>query len=28
MERRGQHVDCWVDPETVKTLSQFFQPDV
>ncbi len=25
MERRGQHVDCWVDPETVKVLGQFFQ---
>lgn len=28
MERRGQHVDCWVDPATVKRLSLFFQPDV
>lgn len=27
MERRGQHVDCWVDAETVKALSQFFRPD-
>lgn len=25
MERRGQHVDCWVDPATVQTLEQFFQ---
>lgn len=25
MERRGQHVDCWVDPVTVQTLEQFFQ---
>ncbi|MDT8383849.1 MAG: metalloregulator ArsR/SmtB family transcription factor [Gammaproteobacteria bacterium] len=26
MERRGQHVDCWVEAETVQALSQFFQP--
>jgi ArsR family transcriptional regulator len=25
MERRGQHVDCWVDPATVQMLEQFFQ---
>ena len=25
MERRGQNVDCWVDPEAVKELNQFFQ---
>ena len=25
MERRGQHVDCWVDAEVVEELSQFFQ---
>ena len=27
MERRGQNVDCWVDPEAVKELNQFFQPE-
>lgn len=27
MERRGQHVDCWVDPATVEKLSLFFQPE-
>ena len=27
MERRGQHVDCWVDPNTVKELNHFFQPE-
>ena len=27
MERRGQHVDCWVDPNTVRELNQFFQPE-
>jgi len=26
MERRGQHVDCWVDTDTVMALSRFFQP--
>ena len=26
MERRGQNIDCWVDPVTVKELNQFFQP--
>jgi ArsR family transcriptional regulator len=26
MERRGQHVDCWVEPEVVAELSRFFQP--
>lgn len=25
MERRGQHVDCWVEPATVNALSEFFQ---
>jgi DNA-binding transcriptional ArsR family regulator len=25
MERRGQRVDCWVEPATVTALSQFFQ---
>jgi len=24
MERRGQKTDCWVDPEVLSTLSQFF----
>ena len=28
MERRGQHVDCWVDPAIVEELSRFFQPTV
>ena len=27
MERRGQHVDCWVDPHVVTELSRFFQPE-
>lgn len=27
MERRGQNVDCWVDPDAVKELNQFFQPE-
>ena len=27
MERRGQHIDCWVDPDRVKELNQFFQPE-
>jgi ArsR family transcriptional regulator len=27
MERRGQHVDCWVDTETVKNLKHFFQTE-
>lgn len=27
MERRGQHVDCWVDPATIKMLEQFFQTE-
>lgn len=26
MERRGQHIDCWVEPNAVKELSHFFQP--
>lgn len=25
MQRRGQHIDCWVDPERVSTLQQFFK---
>jgi ArsR family transcriptional regulator len=24
MERRGQKIECWVDPETVKALKSFF----
>lgn len=24
MERRGQRVDCWVDPETVAEAARFF----
>ena len=24
MERRGKLVECWVEPETLKTLSNFF----
>jgi len=27
MERRGQHIDCWVNPDAVKELNQFFQPE-
>ncbi len=27
MERRGQNVDCWVDPNTVKELNHFFRPE-
>jgi len=26
MERRGQHVDCWVDPQRVEALRDFFDP--
>lgn len=26
MERRGQHVDCWVDQAVIDELGQFFQP--
>jgi ArsR family transcriptional regulator, arsenate/arsenite/antimonite-responsive transcriptional repressor len=26
MERRGQHVDCWVEAATVEALGQFFAP--
>jgi ArsR family transcriptional regulator len=26
MQRRGQHIDCWVDPDKVRTLQLFFQP--
>jgi ArsR family transcriptional regulator len=24
MERRGQKIECWVDPQTLKTLQGFF----
>jgi len=27
MERRGQHIDCWVDPVTIEELNRFFKPD-
>lgn len=26
MERRGQNVECWVDPEALDALSAFFNP--
>ncbi len=26
MQRRGQHVDCWVDPVVVEELGRFFEP--
>ena len=26
MERRGQHVDCWVEPAAIEELGRFFQP--
>jgi len=25
MKRRGQIVECWVDPETLDSLSEFFK---
>jgi ArsR family transcriptional regulator len=28
MERRGQRVECWVDPETLGGLAAFFQNSV
>jgi DNA-binding transcriptional ArsR family regulator len=28
MKRRGQTVECWVDPETLDSLSEFFKPSV
>ncbi len=28
MERRGQRVECWVDPETLGRLAAFFQNSV
>ncbi len=27
MARKGKRVECWVEPEKLKTLSQFFQPN-
>ena len=24
-ERRGQHVECWIVPETLEMLAEFFQ---
>ena len=24
MQRRGQNIECWVDPETISILSRFF----
>lgn len=26
MERRGQKIECWVDPETISALQGFFKP--
>ena len=26
MERRGQKIECWIDPETVMALQHFFEP--
>jgi DNA-binding transcriptional ArsR family regulator len=28
MKRRGQTVECWVDPETLHSLATFFKPPV
>ena len=28
MKRRGQTVECWVDPETLYSLAKFFKPPV
>ena len=28
MERRGQNVECWVDPETLNVLAMFFSQPV
>jgi DNA-binding transcriptional ArsR family regulator len=28
MKRRGQMVECWVDPETLDSLAEFFKPCV
>ncbi len=25
MKRRGQHIECWVDPQVLETLSEFFK---
>ncbi len=27
MERRGKHVECWVDPAVLHELASFFRPD-
>ncbi|WP_455217301.1 ArsR/SmtB family transcription factor, partial [Kaarinaea lacus] len=27
MERRGQHIDCWVDTDTVAELNRFFRTE-
>jgi DNA-binding transcriptional ArsR family regulator len=24
MARRGQHMDCWIDPDTLESVRQFF----
>lgn len=26
MQRRGQRIDCWVDPQVVESLNYFFAP--
>jgi ArsR family transcriptional regulator len=26
VQRRGKHIDCWVDPERVEILRSFFEP--
>lgn len=26
-ERRGKNIECWVDPEVLEHLSQFFRPE-
>ncbi|MBM3118520.1 MAG: winged helix-turn-helix transcriptional regulator [Chloroflexi bacterium] len=28
LKRRGQTVECWVDPETLDSLSAFFKPPI
>ncbi|MDH5324335.1 MAG: helix-turn-helix domain-containing protein [Gammaproteobacteria bacterium] len=27
MERRGKHIDCWIDPDRLQQLSAFFVPE-
>jgi len=27
MERRGKHVECWVDPAVLDELALFFRPE-